>query len=133
MQVLYSVDPRDKLEKANRDQLYQFAERNGIKEIEWWMAGNQMRSILKKRGIKDLGLPEHQLGQPYGSAQPSGPVQTSSLEEMEQAQWEAQARDVRREPEKNQTRAELAKECKKRGIKMARTDTKEKLLERLSG
>src|SRR5690242_18395168 len=105
------------------------------------MPGNQMRSILRGLRVFDLGLPVHQLGQPYGTAQPrpSGepPV---DLEAVERSQWEAQARAAKQvQQERAQTpyhemsRPQLAKECKRLGIKMARTDKKEALLEKLNG
>lgn len=112
----------------------EYAERNGITQITWDMQGDQMKSILVGMGVKDLGLPYVQLGTRHVMQQ-AAPIKDPnvaeiSLEEMQKQQWEQQAKQKLL---KTETRAELAKECKRRGIKMARTDTKEQLIEKLSG
>lgn len=135
MQVIKVIDPRDPLERANRDQMREYAEKNGIKQINWAMAGDQMRFILRSLGVTDIGIPFHQLGTPIGSAVPSGKP-AMNLADLQRQQWEQQEKDALSRYHEDTpvlTRAQLAKECKQKGIKIARTDTKEKLLERLNG
>lgn len=140
------LDPRDNLEKANRDQIVQFAERRGIKQIDWRMPATQMRSILRSMNIVDIGLPaahgsrEALQNLAFNGQPPDNPplAKPKMLEELEREQWAQQAKQaeqIERErsspPISEMTRAEMAKECKRRGIKMERKDTKEKLAERL--
>ena len=144
MQPFKVLDPRAPLDRVNRDQMREFAERNGITEITWDMTGDEMRYLLKKRGISDIGAPFQILGTRSTMevrADNDPTVPTINLEDLQRQQWEQRAKEreqARKEADKGsergpQTRAELAKECKKRGIKMQRTDTKEKLIERLNG
>ncbi len=119
---------RDPLDFANRDELYQFAQANGVTEITEAMymggnAGEKMKRILRARGLTNI---RHR-AMPFEA--PSEPaVKTTNFDDFI-SEPSAPLEPRRDEPK---TRAELAKECKKRGIKMARTDTKEKLQERLS-
>lgn len=120
-------DPRGPLELASRYELYQYAKDNGIKEIDEAMymgpyAAEKMKKILMAKGLTNIKTTLRPFGSPPGTEEPSG--KTVTIDEL-----------INETPMINHrvmTRAELAKECKARGIKMARTDTKEKLQERLS-
>jgi hypothetical protein len=122
-------DPRGPLQLASRYELYQCAKANGIKEIDEAMymgpyAAEKMKKILASKGITDLKTVLQPFGSPPGTEQPSG--KTMTMDDLI-AQTVTPTID-----HKVMTRAELAKEVKRRGIKMARTDTKEQLRERLS-
>lgn len=135
-------DPRDNLDKADRDQLYRFAVARGVKEIDDRIynganAASLMRMILRQKGITDLQVPYHQLGMaPYRPMEePSGkPAQT--VEEMLREQLkEVQSRPPEPKPQAfaDMTMGELRRACKVNGIKGLPTDNKAKLLEKLSG
>ncbi len=118
---------KDALDFASRDDLYNFAKAHGVTEIDEAMymggqAGEKMKRILRARGLTNIKQTIKIFDAP---AQES--VKSTSFEELINEQ-SAPLPPRSSSP----TRAELAKECKKRGIKMARTDSKEKLQERLS-
>jgi len=134
-------DPRDNLEKADRDQLYRFAVRMGVKEIDdrMYMGGNAaslMRMILRQRGYTNIGVPQHQLGMPRGTSieQPSGnPPQMLDDMLKEQLKTALEKPAPKAVEVKELTMWELRKECKARGIKMQRTDNLKTLREKLNG
>ncbi len=131
---ILNEDPRSPLDRASRDELYAFAKANHVTEIDEAMymgayAGVRMKKILLRKGLTNINTSNRPL---YSAdPQPSGlpPQDVDALADLPQKPLEPRADvfDI-----STASRAELAKECKKRGIKMARTDTKEKLQERLS-
>jgi hypothetical protein len=139
------TDPRDNLDKARRPEIYKFAQENGVKEItpEWPASG--MRLELRKRGLTNIKIPHRIFGTPDNrtmlnsngapmpvSAQTQGPVEVDAAADL-MRQVASGAYEQPPPDYSAMTRAELAKTCKARGIKMARTDKKEILMEKLRG
>ena len=93
------LDPRSPLDRVNRDQMREFAERNGITEITWDMMGDEMRYILRKRGITDIGAPHQILGTHSNmevSAKHADPsIPSINLEDLQRQQWEQRLGNVR--------------------------------------
>lgn len=121
-------DPRGPLELASRDELYQHAKAHGVTEIDEAMymgpyAAERMKKILTAKGLTNLKTVLRPFGSPPGTEEPSG--KTMTMDELIEQTTPTINHQV-------MSRAELAKECKRRGIKMQRTDTKEQLRERLS-
>jgi hypothetical protein len=133
MQLLTSVDPRDNLEKAKRMELFRFARQNGIKEIEEAMPAMLMRKILRSRGMTNIRVPDR----PLASTRPTSmeAMTTSQVNVIDaetdlerQYMAEKQASDFDAMPMN-----ELRAECKRRGIKMSRTDNLQSLRDKLRG
>lgn len=119
---------RDGLDLASRDELYQLARSHGVTEIDeaMYMAGNageKMKRILRARGLSIK--PKMQIFDTPAEQS----IKTTSFDDFVS---EPTAPLNRTLDHRVMSRAEMAKECKRRGIKMQRTDTKEKLQERLS-
>lgn len=127
------IDPRGSLERARRLELYRFATENGVSEIKDTMPADLMRSILRGKGLTNIAVPRRELGamQPTfttpnshrsGQPQPRQPDVIATVDATADLarQWAQQeaAKSV-----SDMTITELRKECKRRGIKMARTDT----------
>lgn len=89
------LDPRSPLDRVSRDQMREYAERNGITEITWDMMGDEMKYILQKKGIHDIGAPHQILGSKANmevrAANDGTP--TISLEEMQRQEFERRARE----------------------------------------
>lgn len=132
-QLLRIDDPRDALSKAKRYELYQFARANGLNEVTEDMPAILIRSKLRAAGKTDIKIPKRTLGKVEFPDQAVTSDQANAVDaEADLArQFEATQEPVKSFSE--MSRAELAKECKARGIKFERTDKKEKLLERLGG
>jgi len=118
---------RDALDFASRDELYSLAKAHGVTEIDEamymsGMGGEKMKRILRARGLNKIKPSVNIFDAPVQEQ-----VKTTNFDDLINEPTQPLVR-----PQAPQTRAELAKECKKRGIKMARTDSKEKLQERLS-
>lgn len=116
---------RDSLDLASRDELYQLARSHGVTEIDEAMymsgnAGEKMKRILRARGLNNIKPKLQIFDRPAEQ-----PVKTTSFDDLISEPTTPLGRRI-------MSRAEMAKECKRRGIKMQRTDTKEKLQERLS-
>lgn len=147
---LHSItDPRDRLSKARRMELYKFAQSKGVKEVDRKdMPARLMRRILREKGFTDIPIPPRVLGQPEPRAraelmnsngqplnQPKGIEVDADADMLRQYQ----AEQARAAAEKqtldvgSMTRAQLAKACKERGIKFGRTAKKEELAEKLRG
>lgn len=121
---------RDRLDLASRDELFAYAQANGVTEIDNKMylgayAGEKMKKILRSKGLVSLDVKISAFEAPKTHSLPV----TSNVDSLINT---PQAPLDPRTDAKVMSRAELAKECKRRGIKMERTDTKEKLQERLS-
>lgn len=127
MQVLRIEDPRSGLERASRYELCQLAAANGITEITY-ECGLDLKSIieiLRSKGVHSIKVPDRPLGiykpvllgledQPRTEPVKSEPVKMDK-------------------PVKQMSMTELRSECKRRGIKMARTDNMNTLREKLRG
>ncbi len=148
--VLHSIqDPRDQLQRARRMELYRFARDNGIADIVEAMPADVMRQILRNKGITSIAVPDRQLGaiqrtettptshkgQTYQAPRPPEKVvevdATSDL--MRQWQQESQPAVPREKPVEAMSINELREACKRRGIKLARTDNMASLKEKLNG
>ena len=142
--VLHSItDPRDNLMKARRIELYRFAREKGVTEIVENMPGELMRDILRSKGITNIAVPSRQLGTPEQMVttptshrdgtteikQPDKIVEVSAIADLKR-QW--QQNQEPKQPSE-MTITELRKECKRRGIKMARTDNMVTLKAKLNG
>ncbi len=127
------IDPRGSLEKARRLELYRFAVENKVSEIKETMPADLMRGILRSKGLTNIAVPNRELGtmQPTyttpnshrsGQAQPRRPdvIATVDAEADLAKQWAAQ--EAATKAVSSMTITELRQECKRRGIKMARTD-----------
>lgn len=121
-------DPRDNLAKCTRDEIWDYARFKGA-DIYFPQGADTPRDdmiqILRNKGHIDIIYTPRVIGMP---PTPSPYTRKEPLPAVK-----------REEPRHESvfdlataTRAEMAKECKRRGIKMARTDTMEKLRERLS-
>lgn len=129
MQLLKIEDPRDPLNKASRYELCQLAKAYGIAEITYGSALQlpDMVKILHERGIHDIKIPERPLGV-------YTPVVLNADEVEKTAPQPAAAADpVIETPVSDMNMTEMRKECKRRGIKMARTDNLSTLREKLGG
>ena len=133
-QLLRIDDPRDKLEKATRDELYDFARAQGVTDITEDMPAILMRRILRSKGKTNIDIPNRPLGSnpgvvaPPDKAQDVVAVPEITAEEDLMRQYQA-AKVAPAEMTMGQMRAE----CKRRGIKMARTDNMDTLRAKLNG
>lgn len=140
-------DPRDQLGKATRDELWSFAKAKGVvpamleylSKYQWQpdrgfyerpfpfvatvntASKFEMENYLRNRGLYDIKPAVRVMGRDINAPDPTVYETPQTLEKVVD------------DAAKNMTRAQLAKECKIRRIKMSRTDTKEILLEKLSG
>jgi len=148
-------DHRDCLQKATRKELELFAAAQGISEIDPRMAATLMRQILRAKGITNIEaqfpyLRNRTIGQMNGvnATRPGVPNPNAKVVEVDATQdlmrqWrEQQARDALSmaqavvpvaAPKTENPMAALRKECKRRGIKMSRTDKIADLRAKLDG
>lgn len=139
--VLHSTtDPREPLARARRLELFRFAREKGVAEIEETMPADLMRQILRTKGLTSIAVPDRPLGgveqtittPTSHNAGPSAPRQPDVLVEVDATadlarQWAAEKAVA------NMTITEMRKECKRRGIKLARTDNMVTLKAKLNG
>lgn len=126
-------DPRDTLERASRDELFFFAQSRGVSEIEQNMPAILMRKILRQKGLYAINIPNRPLGANPGvlAPDPQEQIPQMNADEALEEQWrqsKTEAKDVSK-----MGMGELRSECKRRGIKMARTDNLASLRAKLSG
>jgi hypothetical protein len=125
-------DPRDALQRARRSEMYEFAKINGFSEITEDLPADDiphqnivgMRTLLRRRGIYKIPVPERVLGDysrqayhtrftPPASEKPIPPLIDKPVAKM--------------------SMTEMRHECKRRGIKMVRTDNMLTLKDKLGG
>lgn len=141
MELLRTEDPRDPLEKATRDELVAYAHSKGQIDIVEQMPAVLIRKLLKSRGLTDIKIPDRQLGgfndaNSYGLVAEKSDAPSVNAEEAMIAQWQQRKDDpVEAEPVSvdDMPMGQLRAECKRRGIKMARTDNMEALRDKLRG
>lgn len=124
-------DPRDPLSKARRDELFKYAKECGLEQVKPDMPATLMRAHLRQAGKTNIQIPPRTLGalpMPTEYDQPDPEAVDADAHAAKQYQIGNAEKQLDR-----MTRAELAKACKVGGLKMARTDTKEILLEKLRG
>ena len=126
-------DPRDTLERASRDELFFFAQERGVTEIEQNMPAILMRKILRQKGLNSINIPNRPLGANPGVviADPQEKVPEMDADAALEEQWR-QSKEAPKDVSKMGMQ-ELRSECKRRGIKMARTDNLKTLREKLVG
>ncbi len=128
------INSRDALERATRDELYYFAKDHGIEFDHRTTPADVMRVVLRQKNLTNISVPIRVMGRPIpGSENVDVRQDAVQVKEVDATtdlmkQWQEKGRDIR-----DMSRAELAKECKRRGIKMKRTDKIEDLRERLGG
>lgn len=136
--ILKSIDdPRDALSKARRYELAQFAEANGVKEIDPNMPAELMRSILRQKGLTRIKIPNRVLGQvnqPNADAVASGVapkgVEADAVADLarQYAQQKGEAlMDLK--PVNEMTFNELHAECRDKNLKRDRGMNTEQLRE----
>ena len=132
-------DPRDNLEKANRDELEAFAQERGVTEITEGMPAILMRKLLRAKGIVNIHIPERPLGANPGVeivGDAPGEATTVNSDDDLERQWKQEitttTTDVPKDIE-SMTIGELKKECKARGVKFLRTDKMETIRDMLRG
>lgn len=141
MIVLKSIDdPRDALERARLPELLKFAAANGVViPREFHDKAIIVRRILRSKGLTRINVPLRVLGMPHAGQQiePSEPVNTTDFADdlMRQVRAAPPAPEAPApRPVKGVAEiAELRKECKRRGIKVARTDKLADLKAKLNG
>ena len=133
MQLLKIEDNRDNLERLNPIELEIYAKNNGITELAARTINTiqypkcsiigapppQVIDELRLRGLRGPNVMHRTLGQPIRWVDEQAVVRKDQQQEK--------VIDI-----KTMTRAELAKECKRRGVKMARTDKIPDLIARLA-
>jgi hypothetical protein len=142
-------DPRDNLDKALPDELYFFAKSRGITDINRAEPAVLMRKKLRDKGLVDIPIPNRVLGQPtdwhneWSTGSKEDPRPSITAEQLMQKQWDEQQGKTNTPPAMKSPDptepfdvakagiVELRKECKRRGIKMARTDNLVTLREKL--
>jgi hypothetical protein len=155
-------DPRDALERATRRELELFAQARGVTEVDPRMGAILMRQILRAKGVTDIlsmfpHLGRRTVGQAGGvnATNPlrnrGGKVVTVDATEDLMRQWREQlareglspapapqpmpaAPTPAEKPRQAKNKiAALREECKRRGIKMSRTDKLADLRAKLDG
>lgn len=120
-------DPRDTLSKASRYELCQVAAAHGIREVNYSaeLTLEEMVKILRNKGVTDIKIPDRPLGlyKPVVLGLDGPPLATMEEPAPEQPETPVAQMGIR----------ELRSECKRRGIKMARTDNLHSLREKLGG
>lgn len=135
MQILKIDDPRDPLSKASRYELCQLAKAHGITEIGYGKDGQtlpEMVKILHDRGIHTITMPDRPLGiyKPVVlNADDVAPVSSQPAPAVPVVE----APSAIDKPVSEMNMTEMRKECKRRGIKMDRTDNLKTLRDKLSG
>lgn len=131
-------DPRDNLEKARRKELENFAKANGISDVRPGMPAPLMRKILRQMGLTGIPVPRHRfLGGPPDMAVQNRPDQ-NRIEPQNAKGEEIDAtalleREWSKPDFNSMSIIELRRECKSRGIKLARTDKMTDMVRKLNG
>lgn len=132
------TDPRDSLDRANRKELYDFAVQQGVTEIPPGMPALLQRRILRAKGFTRIDIPLRVLGMhPMAALKPSPPAADPAemkgrIVDTEDDLLE-QYRQPAAQPKHLNEINELRHECKRLGIKTARTDKKPDLRAKLNG
>lgn len=135
--VYRQEDPRGNLEKASRYELAQLAKKLGFTDITYDTPQPLQVKLLRQRGITDIDIPERVLGDirplVYNTDQVQ-PVKAQKTEAKSMTADELLEQEYRQQQPKTpaeMSMTELRSECKRRGIKMARTDNLKTLREKL--
>lgn len=135
-------DPRDKLQRATRDEVYDFAVASGVTTVT--IGGKviplseqipkpNLINELRARGLTNIRIPNRPLGAPPGVVidddAPAGKkevVEVNADDDLARQVLQQLEPDV-----SSMSMAELRSECKRRGIKMDRTDNMQTLRDKL--
>lgn len=133
-------DPRGSLEKASRYELAQLAKKLGFTDITYDTPHPIQVKMLKARGVMEIDIPERILGDIRPVVYNTDPVQPAPAQKTEAKSMTADElleQEFRQnKPDKTASQmnmTEMRSECKRRGIKMARTDNLKTLREKLGG
>lgn len=128
-------DPRDDLLKMTRDELYAYGKAHGVEFPQgrdtpaFDMTGRTtgMVDILRALGLRGPNMASRVLGSPAPMEPPvySNQIIPKAPPPPPPAELPADVRDM--------TMGQLRKECKQRGVKIARTDNMNTLREKLRG
>lgn len=123
-------DPRDKLDKATRFELAQFAKANNVTEIVPAMPAILMKQILRQKGLTNIQIPNRVLGLPRNAAPVESQQNVSATDAVADLarQWKEQ-----QQPPAKLTMGEIRSALKKKGVKFSRTDKMEVLKAKLNG
>lgn len=146
MQLTKIVDPRDNLGRASRDELFDFARANGVAFDQRTATKQYMERELRSRGLSHIRPAVRFMGYPTGEVFPAEGglvvqdqpkvVEVNADADMvrqmkEQAKQEWPVESTFKSVDEMKM-GELRAECKRRGIKMERTDNLKSLREKLS-
>lgn len=130
-------DPRDRLDKATRYELWQFAQANGVTEIKREMPAMLMRPILRRRGLTNINITPRQLGMTNGASIANNATvaadQTDAMADLAKQWQQEQAKKETANNFDGMHINDLKTLAKSRGIKLSRKDTKEDLKAKLNG
>jgi|SRR5581483_2814129 len=124
-------DPRDNLHKASRYELCTIAKYHGITDIGYGKDGQTLDDIIKilrNNGIHDIKIPERPLGV-YNPVLLNAEDVVPNKEVFHSIPGTETTISLKQISD--MTIVELRSECKRRGIKMARTDNMESLRAKL--
>ena len=122
-------DPRDKLEKMTRWELYRWAAMNNVAEVKEPMPADLACTILRGRGLVNPPMEFPPLGVAPGA--PSTP-QVHNVAEVD-AVADLAKQYAAEQATKNMSFNEIRSELKRRGVKFKRTDRMEDLKALLNG
>lgn len=135
--ILKSVeDPRDNLEKAGKYELWQFAVANGLNDVTYDTPSILVRKKLRALGLVNINIPDRPLGSPIPTVYGADPQKAVAPVKQSTEVNEISAEDLLEmeaqvKPVAQMSMTELRSECKRRGIKMVRTDNLRTLREKL--
>ncbi len=130
-------DPRSSLEKASRYELAQLAKKLGYADITYDTPQPLQVKMLQARGVTNIDIPERVLGdiRPLvyntDAVQPAPAVKTENSSITAEQLLEQEFLQQKPKAVSELSMTELRSECKRRGIRMARTDNLKTLREKL--
>ncbi len=152
MQLTKIIDPRDNLGRASRDELWDFAKANGVSFDQRTATKQYMERELRGRGLTNIRVAVRLMGAPTGEVfPPDGSTMTVDQPKITEVDADADmVRQMKEQAAKPQDwpvtstykedipklfmsmgMNELRAECKRRSIKMDRTDNKNSLRNKL--
>lgn len=139
-----TFDPRDPWAKARRIEVFRWAQEKGITEIVEQMPKDVMVNRLKARNIPPPPVPSRMIGAHIdprsGDTSPTSHRHGGQPQKLAATTVEVDAADVLERDWQQQSAVaapmnitDMRKECKRRGIKMVRTDNMATLKAKLDG
>lgn len=116
-------DPRDALDKAHRKEMERYAKAHGINEIRPGMPAVVMRKILRRKGVKDIGV-KRVLGQQGPSGFEAEAERIVDADDLLMEEWEGNSY-------KGMNMGTIRRICKEKGIPQKRTDNADILIAKL--